>query len=75
MKSSIVLKPKVFTPITIDITLENEYEFEIFLKTMSRDIQVPKELYTTSVLNYQEKVLLERMMSDIHDTLVEAKNL
>ena len=56
MKSSIVIKPKVFTPITIDITFENEDEFEIFLKTIGRDIQIPNYLYDNLTLDYSQKI-------------------
>ena len=75
MKSSLVIKPKVFTPITIDITFENEDEFEIFLKTIGRNIQIPKYLYDDLTLDYSQKITLKNMMSTIHDTLVKAKNL
>ncbi len=75
MKSSIVLKEKVFTPITIDITFESEYEFQIFLKTISRNIQIRKYLYDDLTLDYNQKITLKNMMSTIHNTLVKVKDL
>lgn len=75
MKSSLVIKPKVFTPITIDITFESEDELSVFFKTMSRNIQVPKCLYDSNTLDYSQKMTLERMMGEIHDTLIKAKDL
>ncbi len=75
MKSSIVLKQKVFTPITIDITFESQNEFEIFLKTMSRNMQIPNYLYDSHTLDYNQKITLGGMMDEIHDTLVKTKDL
>lgn len=75
MKSSIVLKQKVFTPITIDITFDNEDELIIFRRMMSRNIQVPKCLYDSNTLDYAQKMSLERMMGDLHDTLIQTKEL
>lgn len=75
MKSCVVLKTKVFTPITIDITFESAEELEILRKMMSSTIQVPECLYDTNTLNYNQKMCLKRMMGNIHDTLLQAKEL
>ena len=45
----------------------------VFFKTMSRNIQVPKCLYDSNTLDYSQKMTLERMMGEIHDTLIKAK--
>lgn len=68
MQVKIKQEPKVFKPVTLEITFETEEELEIFRNMCSYDVDIPNHVYPRDNKN---NLNLMKILGAIHDMIVE----
>ena len=68
MQVKIKQEPKVFKPITLEITFETEDELEIFCHMCSHDVDIPNHVYP---LDDENNLNLMKILGVIHDMIVK----
>lgn len=68
MQVKIKQEPKVFKPVTLEITFETEKELKVFQNMCSYDIDVPDLVYPC---NREDNQNLKMLLGAIYDMMVE----
>lgn len=70
MQVEIKQEPKVFNPVTLEITFETKDEIEMLYDMLGWNISIPEMVYK----NQQSKqASLQVLMEKIHDKVIEAR--
>ena len=70
MQVKIKQEPKVFKPVTLEITFETEEEIEMLDDMLGWNISIPGIVYEH---NQSKRTALQDLMTKIHDKVLEAR--
>ncbi len=68
MQVKIKQEPKVFEPVTLEITFETEEEIEMLDDMLGWNISIPRIVYEH---NRDKRTALQDLMTKIHDKVIE----
>ena len=70
MQVKIKQEPKVFKPVTLEITFETEEEIEMLDDMLGWNISIPRIVYEH---NQDKRTALQDLMTKIHDKVIEVR--
>lgn len=70
MQVKIKQEPKVFNPVTLDITFETEEELSMFEHMLSWDVSIPEIVYVKDEL---KQVYLSKMLQTLREKVLEVQ--
>lgn len=65
---NITTQPK-FQPVTLQITIESEEEFDLLKTLFATNVSIPQMLHDESYINGKQKDALRVLMGDTHEAL------
>ena len=70
MQVQINQEPKVFKPVTLEITFETENELSVFEEMLNWDVSIPEVVYAE---DEEKQADLSEMLQALHEKALEAQ--
>lgn len=72
MKVQKITAQPEFQPVTLQITIESQEEFDLLKTLFATDVSIPQVLYDERYINGKQKGELSVLMADMHGVLAES---
>ena len=69
MRTTIIQQPPKFKPIDLIIVIESQEELYALQELMRMSVTIPNEVYGYGQAVSQQRMVLDNVMQDIHNTL------